>query len=108
MRARSWPWLPRDAQLLAEVRDECRARGAEAEFYLADVTSEAQVEQLRRDVLGRFGKLTVLVNNAGINIRKPITAFSLSEWHQVLDTNLTSVFCFAVRSCRIWKRVVDG
>lgn len=82
----------RDTQLLAAVQAECRARGAEAEVYQVDVTSEEQVEQLRRDVLARFGKLTILVNNAGINIRRPVTEFSLAEWHQILDTNLTSVF----------------
>lgn len=82
----------RDTALLAAVQAECRARGVEAEIYQVDVTSEEQVEQLRRDVLARFGKLTVLVNNAGINIRRPITEFTLAEWHQILDTNLTSVF----------------
>lgn len=82
----------RDTELLAAVQAECRARGAEAEIYKVDVTSEEQVEQLRRDVLARFGKLTILVNNAGINIRRPVTEFTLAEWHQILDTNLTSVF----------------
>lgn len=82
----------RGTELLAAVQAECRARGAEAEIYQVDVTSEEQVEQLRRDVLARFGKLTILVNNAGINIRRPVTEFTLAEWHQILDTNLTSVF----------------
>lgn len=82
----------RDTQLLAAVQAECRARGAEAEIHQVDVTSEEQVEQLRREVLARFGKLTILVNNAGINIRRPVTEFTLAEWHQILDTNLTSVF----------------
>ncbi|NBV23903.1 MAG: SDR family oxidoreductase [Proteobacteria bacterium] len=82
----------RDMDLLATVQAECRARGAEAEIFRVDVTSETQVEQLRTDVLARFGKLTILVNNAGMNIRKPITDFSLAEWHQIMDTNLTSVF----------------
>ena len=93
--------VSRDTKLLAEVQAACRDRGAEAEVYQVDVTSEAQVEQLRQDVLARFGKLTILVNNAGINIRKPITDFSLAEWHQILDTNLTSVFLL----CRTWRAV---
>lgn len=84
--------VSRDPKLLAEVQAACRERGAEAETYQVDVTSEAQVEQLKQDVLARFGRLTILVNNAGINIRKPVTDFTLAEWHQVIDTNLTSVF----------------
>ncbi len=82
----------RDTELLTAVQAECRVRGAEAEIYQVDVTSEEQVEQLRRAVLERFGNLTILVNNAGINIRRPVTEFTLAEWHQILDTNLTSVF----------------
>ncbi|MBI5772273.1 MAG: SDR family oxidoreductase [Verrucomicrobia bacterium] len=84
--------VSRDEKLLADVAAACRTRGAEAEVFRVDVTSEEQVEKLRGDVLARFGKLTILVNNAGINIRKPATEFSLAEWHQVIDTNLTSVF----------------
>lgn len=84
--------VSRDPKLLAEVQGDCRARGAEAEVFRVDVTDEAQVEQLRQDVLARFGRLTILVNNAGINIRKAVTEFTLDEWHQVIDTNLTSVF----------------
>jgi NAD(P)-dependent dehydrogenase (short-subunit alcohol dehydrogenase family) len=84
--------VSRDTKLLAEVQTACRERGAEAEVYQVDVTSETQVEHLKQDVLGRFAKVTILVNNAGINIRKPVTDFTLAEWHQVMDTNLTSVF----------------
>lgn len=84
--------VSRDTKLLAEVQSACRDRGAETEVYQVDVTSEAQVEKLRQDVLARFGTVSILVNNAGINIRKPVTDFSLAEWHQVIDTNLTSVF----------------
>jgi NAD(P)-dependent dehydrogenase (short-subunit alcohol dehydrogenase family) len=44
-------------------------------------------------VADRFGSaLHILINNAGINIRKPIADFTLTEWRSVLDTNLTSVF----------------
>jgi NAD(P)-dependent dehydrogenase (short-subunit alcohol dehydrogenase family) len=43
-------------------------------------------------VTQQFGKLQILVNNAGINIRKPVTEFTLAEWRQVVDTNLTGPF----------------
>ena len=46
----------------------------------------------------RFGRIDILVNNAGINIRKPPQELALDEWHEVLDTNLTSAFlCSAGR-----------
>lgn len=84
--------VSRDRAKLDDVAAAVRALGAEAEVFVCDVTSEAQVRQLETDFTARCGKLQILVNNAGINIRKPLTDFTLDEWRQVLDTNLTSVF----------------
>ena len=47
---------------------------------------------MENDVLKRFGAVHILINNAGINIRKSVPEFTLGEWRSVLDTNLTSVF----------------
>ena len=66
--------------------------GAEARVFPADVSEEEQVRQLERDVLAAFGKVHILINNAGINVRKPLVEFTLEEWQRVLNTNLTSVF----------------
>lgn len=68
------------------------AEGGRAEAFQADVTNEQQVTELGRQVAQRFGKLQILINNAGINIRKPVTDFTLDEWNQVQNTNMTSVF----------------
>jgi len=57
-----------------------------------DVADEASVAALVLGTVERCGRLDVLVNNAGINIRKPAHELSLAEWHQVLETNLTSAF----------------
>ena len=66
--------------------------GVEAEAFVADVTQEEQVGTVAKAVIGRFEKIQILINNAGINIRKAITEFTTDEWRQVMDTNLTSVF----------------
>ncbi|MGC8793734.1 MAG: SDR family NAD(P)-dependent oxidoreductase [Bryobacteraceae bacterium] len=84
--------VSRDAAALELAVAEVRARGAEAEAFLADVSREDEVAALRDRVIARFGKLHILVNNAGINIRKPVTEFTLEEWRRVLDTNLTGAF----------------
>jgi NAD(P)-dependent dehydrogenase (short-subunit alcohol dehydrogenase family) len=82
----------RNLELLNETAAAARRLGAEAAIFQADVTDEAQVLKLEKAVVGQFGQPQILINNAGINIRKPVTDFTLSEWRQVMDTNLTSVF----------------
>jgi 2-deoxy-D-gluconate 3-dehydrogenase len=66
--------------------------GGEAIAVTVDVADEASVEAAMRTVVERLGRLDVLVNNAGINIRKPPQDYTLAEWRSVLDTNLTSAF----------------
>lgn len=77
--------------LQAAAADVTRA-GGEARAFQADVASEEQVRKLERDVTAAFGRVHILINNAGINIRKPLADFTLQEWRRVLDTNLTGVF----------------
>ena len=84
--------ISRNREELQTVADEARALGIEAEVFPGDVTDEAQVARVEREVVARFGKVHILVNNAGINIRKPVTDFTLEEWRAVLDTNLTGAF----------------
>jgi NAD(P)-dependent dehydrogenase (short-subunit alcohol dehydrogenase family) len=84
--------VSRDAGLLDAVAGEIAAAGGKANAFPADVTSEDQVRQLERDVTAQFGKVNILVNNAGINVRKPVTDFALEEWRRVMDTNVTAAF----------------
>ena len=84
--------VSRDREKLDRVAEEVRDAGSEAQVFVADVAREDQVQQLERDVAAAFGKIQILVNNAGINIRKKITEFTLEEWNRVQDTNVTSVF----------------
>src|SRR3954454_1837063 len=84
--------VSRDLKQLKIAADAVKETGASAEVFQADVTNEDQVRALEADVAKRSGKVQILINNAGINIRKPITDFTLSEWSQVTDTNLTGVF----------------
>jgi NAD(P)-dependent dehydrogenase (short-subunit alcohol dehydrogenase family) len=82
----------RDEAKLAETEAAIRARGGEAVPFKADVTDEDQVAALAHNVKSRLGPAQILVNNAGVNLRKPVTEFTLEEWRWVLDSNLTSAF----------------
>ena len=82
----------RDAEKLRVVAQEIQSAGGSAAVFVADVTREEDVRRLESDVSGQLGRVQILINNAGINIRKNLIDFSLEEWRSVLDTNLTSVF----------------
>jgi NAD(P)-dependent dehydrogenase (short-subunit alcohol dehydrogenase family) len=84
--------VARNRDELEQAADAVRAKGADAGAFAADVADEAQVERLSREVAQKFGKVHILVNNAGINVRKHLTDFTLEEWRRVMDTNLTGVF----------------
>lgn len=84
--------VARSKDKLENVAREVAAAGSAADVFDADITSEDQVLQLEKDVSARTGKIQILVNNAGTNLRKNITDFTLDEWRGVQDTNLTSVF----------------
>jgi NAD(P)-dependent dehydrogenase (short-subunit alcohol dehydrogenase family) len=84
--------VSRDTAQLETTASAVREAGAEAQIFRTDVTDEQQVLQLERDVIARFGAVHILINNAGINIRKNIPEFTLEEWRSVMDTNLTSAF----------------
>lgn len=84
--------VSRNIEQLSQVARAVTEAGGGAHVFQVDVSEEEQVRKLERDVLSRCGKVHILINNAGINIRKPLVEFSLEEWRRVLDTNLTSVF----------------
>jgi NAD(P)-dependent dehydrogenase (short-subunit alcohol dehydrogenase family) len=84
--------VSRDVEKLEETAAEIKQRGGQAEVFRADVADEKSVIALEQEVAGRLGKVQILINNAGVNVRKSITDFTLDEWNFVLGTNLTAVF----------------
>ena len=97
--------VSRDEAKLEGVAEQIRGGGGRAEVFVADVSDEAQVARVRKDFAGKLGgALHILINNAGINIRKPITDFTLAEWRSVMDTNMTSVFLL----CREFVPLMKG
>jgi 2-deoxy-D-gluconate 3-dehydrogenase len=82
----------RNARKNAAAVAELNALGAKAIGLVADVNDSGQVKRMVADIVNAFGGLDILVANAGINIRKLPQDYSSAEWHQIVDTNLTSVF----------------
>lgn len=84
--------VARKREALQEVQKEIEKSGGIATVFVADVAQEEDVLRIEREVSSQVGKVQILVNSAGTNIRKNLVDFSLDEWRTVLDTNLTSVF----------------
>ena len=82
----------RRAEKNAQAAAALQEAGAKALGVVADVQNEASVRSMAQAVLEAFGRIDILVNNAGINIRKAPQDYTLTEWQQVLNTNLTGVF----------------
>ncbi|HEY9665859.1 MAG TPA: SDR family oxidoreductase [Coleofasciculaceae cyanobacterium] len=78
----------RQADRLEAVASEVRALGRDALVVPTDVTDSEQVNTLVEKALDRFGAIDVLINNAGIYLLGPVEECSLSDWHQIIDTNL--------------------
>jgi 2-deoxy-D-gluconate 3-dehydrogenase len=66
--------------------------GERARAIEVDVANEASVRSLVDQTVHAFGCVDILINNAGIAIRKQLETYSLDEWREVLDINLTSAF----------------
>jgi NAD(P)-dependent dehydrogenase (short-subunit alcohol dehydrogenase family) len=84
--------VARDLDQLNAVAGQARGLGVQAEVFSTDITDESQVRRLEQDVLAKFGPVDILINNAGIAVRKFCVDLTLSDWMSVLNTNLTSAF----------------
>ncbi|HET6469576.1 MAG TPA: glucose 1-dehydrogenase [Geminicoccaceae bacterium] len=105
------------AAVVVAGRDQAKSRdavrklegmGRPASAIEVDVTSEASCRRLFEAVAERHGRLDVLVNNAGTNIRKQPEEYTLAEWQSVLDTNLTSAFLCSQLAYEPMKRSGGG
>ena len=66
--------------------------GNYAEFFQMNLTNENDWKSIIEDLLKKFGRIDVLINNAGINIRKPIEEMSMAEFDTMMNVNVGSVF----------------
>ena len=94
----------RDAQRGEEAATELRQQGVDARSILIDVTDQASIDAAARRIEGEFGKLDVLVNNAGIALDNgPASETELETLRRTYDTNVFGVFA-VTKSLRLCSR----
>jgi NAD(P)-dependent dehydrogenase (short-subunit alcohol dehydrogenase family) len=96
----------RDA--LEAVADEVRAHGRRALAVACDVGDAKQVDRAVAETVDAFGRIDLLVNNAGYRIRAPLEDLPREEWDAMVATNLTGVFLFSQAAGRVMIRQRRG
>ncbi|KAA0993087.1 SDR family oxidoreductase [Dyadobacter aurulentus] len=81
-----------NAEAGKDTVDEIVKRGGEAILVKADVSREDDVLAMFRETINKFGRLDVLISNAGLQKDAPFLEMTLQEWQKVIDVNLTGMF----------------
>jgi NAD(P)-dependent dehydrogenase (short-subunit alcohol dehydrogenase family) len=97
----------RNIESLQKTAAELRAIG-DVQTFAGDVAEENTVEGLFAEVLARFGRLDLLVNNAGAFDGGPLDSFSIEAWDRVLATNLRAPFLCMRAALAIMKKQLGG
>jgi NAD(P)-dependent dehydrogenase (short-subunit alcohol dehydrogenase family) len=98
----------RREQWLNTALDELQAAGIEASASTCDVGNEEDVERLMENLAERYGRIDVLVNNAGVSWGTPLEDMSLDRWRYVIDVNLTGTFLVTRAAGRVMIRTGGG
>jgi 3-oxoacyl-[acyl-carrier protein] reductase len=102
----------RNEAKLAEVAAEIAAAGGQAAAFALDVASEESIKNGAKQILERFGKVEILVNNAGITRDDLMMRMKRADWDDVLATNLTGAFLLTQALLRQmmknrWGRIIN-
>ncbi len=99
-----------DADALTEAAKKLRAKfdGVQVETYAGSVTDEAAVKAACAACDDAFGRIDILLTNAGISMNRPSTDLTLDEWRRAIDVNLTGTFICAQAAARHMIAQGDG
>jgi len=84
--------VARSRELLQKVKAGIEDQGGRAYAFVADIRNEDEVSRFAEQVRAQAGVPDILINNAGVNLRKSLHEFTLEEWHRVMQANLDSAF----------------
>ncbi|BCF92214.1 SDR family oxidoreductase [Paraburkholderia largidicola] len=81
----------RRTERLAALTEELEASGASVRYQALDVTSASSVSAFAQFALDTFGRIDVIVNNAGVMPLSPLSAIKVDEWDRMIDVNIRGV-----------------
>jgi 3-oxoacyl-[acyl-carrier protein] reductase len=97
-----------NAEAMAETRKEIEATGRSALTGTVDVTKAKEAEEFAQKTLDKFGKIDILINNAGITRDGLLVRMSENDWDLVLSVNLKGAFNFTKAVSKIMMKQRDG
>ena len=111
-RAGAYVWIASSRDNADETIKEIEAEGSEGEFYQVDVTSTDALEKMLSHIYSVSGKIDILVNGAGINLRTSAHKLTLEQWQKTIDINLTAPYQLsqlAVKKMKEsgWGRIIN-
>jgi NAD(P)-dependent dehydrogenase (short-subunit alcohol dehydrogenase family) len=111
-RAGAYVWIASSRDNADETIKELKAEGSEGAFIQVDVTSTDALEKMLSHIYSVSGKIDILVNGAGINLRTSADELTLEQWQKTIDINLTAPYQLsqlAVKKMKEsgWGRIIN-
>lgn len=98
----------RTAASLQAAADAVRGVGRRAAAIVADVTRSADVNRMVERAVGEFGRIDILLNNAGVTSPKTVLELTDEDWHRIMDTSATGAFYCARAVAPVMMRQREG
>lgn len=83
-----------------KLKEELKKENINIDIFKADVSKRKEAEELVKYTIRKFGKIDVLINNAGISQIKEFTQITDEDWNNIINTNLNSVFYMTQETCK--------
>lgn len=93
---------------LRKIKDQAKKKGIALRTFVGDVSKKDQIESVMQEFVQEFGRIDVLVNNAGIAISRPFLEKTVEDWKKTLEVNLIGIFVCSQAAARYMLEQKSG
>ncbi|MCK4926185.1 3-oxoacyl-ACP reductase FabG, partial [Candidatus Aerophobetes bacterium] len=93
---------------LRKIKDQAKKKGIALRTFVGDVSKKDQIESVMQEFVQEFGRIDVLVNNAGIAISRPFLDKTVEDWKKTLEVNLIGIFVCSQAAARYMLEQKSG